>query len=453
MLGYLAAVSLTLALVGCSGSSGTSGSGSESGGTTTFSAGVSVPGTLFGAQGVSQNSQSLGLKNKSQSLPSGTGVAYYLPIYNTGTSVLSIASASVSNSGVWNIDSSACSAVATNESCVLAVGFNADQVTTAAQLSSLVNLTYSNGTSSSIPLTGSVVATGGLNVQMPATIVPNESGFAYGVITLFNGESNPQQLTASTIIPTSQTGVSWTFTPNCDGSGSNIVQALHACSVAYIYQINLADAATSPQTINVSVPITDTISKVTTIAQLSSSVAPPLSSTPASYLVYNGGTVVVSPATNNTGSFVLQNAGNGTLVNIGFSNLAGLSQTNNCINIAPNGTCTVSLNGTLSGNSIVVTANNQSITVPVIGEALAVSPSSYSYGTNTAGTVLTTTITISNLGSTLFENLTSVLSGNPAFSKSSSSNCTSSLAAFATTSLIFVLPSITKGCSQRTISS
>lgn len=403
---------------------------------------LSTPGTLFGATGIPGQ---LSVKSKVKALPSGSGVAYYLPIINRGTSILTVSSAVPSNNstGVWTTDVSDCQNVAAGSTCQLGVAFNANKVSDASQLNSLLTVTYSDGRSSPLPVSANVVARGSLNVQMPSTIVPDSNGYAYGVITVFNGTTDAQLIQSSTIAPTSQRDVTWTFSPNCDGVGGGTVQPLAACSIGYIYHVDPAVTVTAPEPISVSVPITNNNPLSSSFGQVQTaepvaSVTPPASTTnPLPYLVYNGGAVSVASG---SGTFVLQNVGNAVLASISFSGLSPLTQTNTCTNVPANATCTVTLSGTNPPSSITVipsAGNSGNIIVPVAGQALALSPSSYSFGSNYSGAIRTASFSISNLGATSLAGLAATLSnaGGGAYVLDSSA-CISSLSAFSSCNVI-----------------
>ncbi len=401
------------AMSGCSsGGSISSGGGSTSG---TQSSNVALPGTLVG---VNNGSQSQNVS--AQALPLGSGVAYYLPIVNTSTdSTLSVASATVTNTGVWAVDASDCTNVATGKSCTLGVAFNGSNITDPAQLNTVVELTYSNGVTSSFPLSGNIVEPGQLNVQMPATIVPDANGDAIGTIIVFNGESQSQQISASDITPTSQQGVTWAFTTNCDGVGGSTVASLAACSVSYKYHIDKTQAASTTDTtpVSISIPVVNAVTGVTSVQQPSASITPPLSTaSPAPILVYSGGAVSLATG---SGSFSLQNVGNAAVGSIQVAG-EGLTQTNTCQGAVAGTLCTVSLTGTPTTNNVTVTYTSGStvktINVPVVGQALAVSPARYSFGQNFGGAVVTKQVTITNLGATALTLVRGSLSGDSAFS-------------------------------------
>lgn len=447
----IASLSIAAALSSCGG-----GSGSSSGNNNVVAtmATVSLSGTMFGTTGTSaNNSLRNGKVSKLQQIKMSSdhnlhplavsGASYYIPIYNTGTNVLGITGSSITNSNVWSVDVSSCSSVAVGNSCNIAVGFNASAVTSANDLNSVATLIYTNGTTSTIPLAGSIVEAGGLNAQIPSTIAPNVNGLAYGVITVFNGTNNSQSITSTTIAPTSQAGASWVFTPNCDGNGGSTVQPMQACSVGYVY----STTNTTSQPISVTIPLTNTVSNVVTLISASSAVIPPQSTTSQlAYMVYNGGTVSLQ---NGGGSFVLQNIGNATLSSLGFTNLAGLTQTNNCNNVVSGGACTVILSGTPTSNTVILTAGNQTINVSVSSQSLVISPTAYSFGTVNAGESLTTIVTVTNLGGASLSALNRVLNGYSTYRvESGNTTCSNngSIAAFNSCNIVvkYIAPNISE---------
>lgn len=426
-------------LVGCgNGSTGSGGDNPTPPPPSAVSVGVSTPGKLFG---IDTSSSATG--SSVQALDGGA-IAYYVPIANTSSSSLTISSATVTNiagSAAFSTDLNTCAnAVPAGQSCNIAVGFNGSNVNSAEALNGIVSVTYSNGTVSEIPVAGNIVESGSLDVELPSVIAPNSNGYAYGVITVFNGTSDTQSITASDIAPEAQEGVTWTFTPNCDGNGGSTIAPLKACSVGFVYQVDTSiEQPATPAPISVAVPVVNTVTGQTTVAQpVAASLPPASTTTPRAYLSYNGGVVSL---TGSTASFTISNVGNGVLSMINVTGLvSGVTQTNTCNNVSANGVCTVTLtkaagttlpaDTTITVEGIGSTTGVNSVNVSVAGQQLAVSPTTLDFGQNFGGATQQRSVTISNTGTTSLTLSQSFITGNSAYNEVSS-NCSATLARFA----------------------
>nr|MBP9742675.1 hypothetical protein [Burkholderiales bacterium] len=289
----------------------------------------------------------------------------------------------------------------------------------------------------SIPLAANVVESGsGVLVSLPSIIAVNESGVGVGVLTVYNSESVAQTL--GTILADTQQGVTWTFTPNCDGAGGSTIAAQHACSVAYVYQTTATSTSSVPSPVSVSVPVTLN-GVTTTIVSAPSQQAPvPSAASPAPLLVYPSGATVRVPAVdaaNKYASIVLQNLGNGTLTSVtgSASNESISVNTSNCANVASMGICTVTVSESapfVSGTVTLTPSTGSAITVSVVDQRLTISPTSVNFGSsNYGGTIYSKMLAVTNLGSESIAGLGIANSFDSGYSVTSNT-CGSSLAKF-----------------------
>lgn len=422
---------------------GDSGSTSSSSPTSSGSAGASSVGTFYGSTTSSLNAQVMSSGASVKTLPAASGTAYYIPIYNLASSGnLTITAEAITNSGnttVWTTDTSvpsSCQNIVPGGSCIVSVGFNAANVESPAQLASVLTVTYSNGTTSSIPLAGNVVESGnGIFVSSPSTIVVNESGYGGGIITVYNSDNESKTISASTIAVNSQQGVTWEFSPNCDGSGGGTIAPQSACSVAYIYGVDTSVATPGPVT--VTIPVTNADGTVTNVTTPAAQQAPvPSASNPAPFLVYTTGASVFVPESGSA-NVIVQNLGNAVLSSVTTSSSEShhvTADASACSNLAVGAVCNVSVTQSSSFHSAIITltpSSGSAVEVPVVGQTLAVAPASLSFGTsNYGGTVLSKTVTVSNLGSSALSDFSVGSTLESAYSITSNTCPSGSLAAF-----------------------
>lgn len=371
----------------------------------------SYPGALFGLAPTNLPVNSLAQKSQSNSSAIAT---YYIPVTNTSLVPVVVKTVAIESHGnVWSATiNDNCTTDFYLRTCVVTVAFNANAVTDPTQLSSVITLKLSNGSISTIPVTGEMIIGAGITMQAPKQIIANNSGNAYGLITAFNNTDDTVLINESGIFTNSSN--KWNFTVNCDGKGSKTIIPRSSCSISFTSHGTTSD----PSVTQISIPIStqqsntsiNVASKSATsnsgdsqIINVTTTIAPLQNS---SYVVYLGS--AISLLGNNTTSFSLLNLGTQSAAGIIIDGLPNnITQTNNCNDIAPNGLCTVTLK-VLSGTAIppVTTLQIYAIgthiqnaqQVYLTGQTLFVSPNLVDFGTQFDGTTIQKDVVISNLG-------------------------------------------------------
>lgn len=345
--------------------------------------------------------------------------SYYLQL-NSNSAIRSISS----SSNVWSATSyPACDV--DGYKC-MEVNLDKNSISSIDDLSTVLTVTYANGSKTELPLSGNIVKSGsGLYMSLPTKIVPNQNGYAYGVMTVLNTSDEAES------IGNINTGVhenaTFEFIPNCDGAYGNVIDAHSTCSVAFVYQA--VESSVNFETLDVQVPLTKLSGGEPEVKILTtSSDKPAQQSDPKGYVSYTGNGV--SLANSNTAVFTVQNIGNGVIPSISLTGLPnGVTASSTCLNVLPNSTCSVTLtksSSIASGIFNIVTDNN-TIAIPLFGQDLAVTPSTLDFGTNYAGTPLTKVVTVMNNSAlSVINGLNISNSGNVAYTIESSS-CSSNL--------------------------
>lgn len=398
-------------------------------------------GTLYSSD-TTQDTNLNNISNKALKL-SASNNSYSIPIYNVSESHdLTIIKQEISNNNVWSTDtvvSNNCVNIKPNNYCIVNVSFNANAVTSSNDLNSVLTITYADKSTLTTPLSANIIAVNsGIVVGSPNIIAPNSSGFATGVITVFNSSTTDSQHIDKDFISTNTSEAIWDFTIHCNGNNSNLVEPLNSCSIIYTYKTS---QNTPNDDVQVDIPITNLTTDQTNAYRTSSTQAPvPEESSPASYLAYISGDNVFVPV-NGFSSLILTNTGNAALVGINANSSSPVTiNTNNCANLAPNSNCviTISRNNLFNIGNITLTPINglpSSITIQISGQTLSVSSESINFGSNIANSQIIRNLTVTNFGANALTNLTTTLTNNNSPFIIESSTCQSSLAAFTSCSI------------------
>ncbi len=364
---------------------------------------VSYPGSLLGVSTPTLNKSYI-KKNPTNSLPLNK---YYIPIFNTGSTPVAVTSVIVeSNINIWTATAdSKCINGINNSSgnCNLIIEFNSALINNASELSSIIAITFSNGSTMSLPISGLIIANENVIMQAPKQIISNSNGKSYGMISVFNNSGSSFLIDEKAI--TANTG-KWQFSVNCDGNGSKIINARSNCSIGIVNNT----IEVNPTTVQISIPIINQSSYIkhklneSQLINVTTTVIPfPVENAP--YLIYLGGIVSLINTSNTT--FPLLNLGIGSLNKITIDGLPNnIVQSNDCINILTNGVCNVTLN-VIDGvapplftlnifPSNGIEGNTQQ--VAVTGQTLSISPLQINFGKAFSGSTVQKDITISNLG-------------------------------------------------------
>ena len=413
----------TLALLSGCGGNAFSPIGGQSSGGQPIPFVAQVPVLLTTTNSVSN--QSLNSQNvENQALPPGSGTVYYAYIGNASNATANLTvtsysfpSSSVVESPVWTRDPvipNLCKNMPPgDERCALPVAVNANNIESSAQFTTIMTVNYSNGTSSQIPLAVNLIESSesGIVTTIPSPVVTNESGFASGIISVFNAGSSSYSITESNIFPSPQQP-GWTFTLNCNGTGSSVILPNSSCTIFYTYH---APPASPPPT-SVSLQwtnISESNAPVVTSTTPSSTIVPP-PVTPVPYLTYPAGGVV--SVASGSGTILLQNLGNAPLASVIPNVVPGLViNTSACNNLAPGATCLVQVTAanpaSVQSATVVLTPSSGSpaggVSVAVAGQSLGLTPSVLNFGTGIyGGTTLSQQITVTNLGATSLSGFT-----------------------------------------------
>lgn len=402
-------VAVLFFIVACGGGGG----GSSAGPTPTANSQISIanPPAIYGAL-ASVSSQDANAK-KTQPDLSSSGVPYYIPVTNTSTTIVSVVSLVVErNPGVWSAAiSQKCANGISMDSCDLIVTFDANAVSSTPQLTTTLMVSFSDGTIRHIPLTGQIVASDTIVMQASKQIITNSSGKAYGVISAFN--NTPVAMLVDEDNISTDNGDKWTFTVNCDGNRSKVINPGSSCSIGFVSNSTVF----SSTTVQIHVPLLDqngtnplqyfikNLSSPQTI-NVPTVVAPALTES-APYVAYLGDAVYIKEQ--NTVPLSLLNLGTGNLQGIIIDGLPkSIAQTNDCRNVAPNALCNVVL--TVIGAPVppitilsIHAANEISSNIQqvhLMGQAMALSFWSVDFGKVFGGASVQQDIIIRNLGTT-----------------------------------------------------
>ncbi|MDD3266120.1 MAG: hypothetical protein PHC75_02930, partial [Burkholderiales bacterium] len=312
----------------------------------------------------------------------------------------------------------------------IAVSIDETKIHEYKNLSTVLVVKYANGNQTQLPLTANIVSSGsGMYMSLPQTIVPNQDGLAYGVMTVFNSGNTAESI--GEVATGVHENATFEFAPNCDGNYGNIVESHSTCSLSFVYKATQKDVAIP--NIAVQVPMTPVGSSTPVLRELNtSSVIPMTVESPNAVISYSGNGVSLSSS--NTSTFTIQNIGNGPLSGVTVEGLPnGVNSSNTCSDIKSNATCSITLSktGSVVFSSVVLkvkaTGSNE-LSVPLFGKDLSVSPLSLDFGTSYAGTSINKVITVSNTSATqAISGLTIGSIANPSYVKSST--CASTLGA------------------------
>ena len=377
---------------GCGSSSSNGGGGGSPSTNGSVQAG-SVAALLTASSSLSSSSHNVG-----DSVSVSTS---YVPLTAISNSV-TVSSIAVSQTGTaWTVDGTHCvTTINESDTCYVEVGFDGAAVAAANDLKAVVLVTYSDNSVTSTPVVGAITTVDTVVATLPEVISPNTSGYASGTINVYNGSSESQTLDASTIAANTQQGVTWTFSPNCDGNDGSVVAAGHSCAVYYTYQVT---SGTTPSgNVTVTIPVTNNSTGVVSNVVTNPAVQQPVPTSSSTYLVYTGPSVFVPEGESTT--FIVQNTGQAALTNLTASATSGftVSLGSNCANLAAGAICTatVTQESSTATGSVLLTptpASPSSVTVALSGQVgLGVSPLSINYGDVSGGTQANAVVVVTN---------------------------------------------------------